>query len=588
MVGLIALLVGLSGCSGSSSSQPSSPPPASGNCGPPAYSCTAQNNASLPGGALAVVNYPNPVPNMGTLTGAGTVLNDPDFGNPIARCTDANTDPGNPNTSFDTNGGGAALVNHFNQNDTLVYVQERGGRGVPLLFDPNALKCARMYPNNPAYAANGGLTIQGVGGDFSYSNPNWLYIWDSAGGQAQLLRYDFSNYTSSGAPTVTVIADFLADSGDGFTGTPGNCLPLNFVPNWVGHDGPSNDDTIFTAAYSQGVQNTGFYVLAWKVGAGCRVYNTQTGVVSGDWGPAGPVSVFQGSSTSADSPTDQFYVHSIFVNLTGEYAQVANGGCVAGNTSCLNTQGHGPYLWQISTTNVFRVAQQWSGEAAFGWNDFVNRNGNPLGQYEVRPFNALDSPRAAIQTLPQGMSPNLQGHPSWVNDNASDSMAFFDSLLTPLYYKASFPSAWTNEIIGVLPDGSTRRFAHNFVTMSNPQFSTNFAIGSVSQSGKFFMQSSDWVGTLGSLSGSTSCLWGYDWAANQTYPANFQYLAPQAGNAGGFVYQATACSGTCTSGGVEPNTWNQTAGGTTSDGTITWTNLGPLNCRGDVFIVRLQ
>ena len=77
-----------------------------GACGPPTYSCTAANNAALPGGPLAVVNYPSPIPNMGNLTGAGTVKNDPDFGNPIARCTDGNTDPHSPDTTFDTNGGG--------------------------------------------------------------------------------------------------------------------------------------------------------------------------------------------------------------------------------------------------------------------------------------------------------------------------------------------------------------------------------------------------------------------------------------------------------------------------------------------------
>jgi hypothetical protein len=558
--------------------------------GPPTYSCTAANNAALPGGPLAVVNYPSPIPSMGNLTGAGNQIIDPDFGNWIARCTDANTDPNSLYTTFDTNAGGAAMVNHFNTDDTILYVQEHGSKGVPMFFDANTMQCSRMYPDNPAYSSTGGLTIDGIGADFSYANPNWLYVWYSVGGVAQLFRYDFSNYSPSGAPTKTLIADFIADSGDGFTGTPGNCLPVGFVAGFTGHDGPSNDDTIFTATYSTGIQNTGYYVVAWKVGEGCRVYDTHKGTVSGDWGPAGPVSVYSGNSQTKDSPTDEFYVHSIFVNLTGAYALIGNGGCVTGNTSCQDTYGQGPYIWQIDSANVGKFANNPGGEFAFGWNDIINRDNSPQGQYVLRPFTALGSPNSVVNNLPPGMVAGLAGHPSWVNDNSTDSLPFFDSLIYPLYYNTSFPSAWTNEIIGVFPDGSTLRFAHTFASKSNAQFSTDYGIGSISQSGKFFMQSSDWVGTLGSASGDSTCLWGYDWVAGQTYPANFQYLspAPDEGNDGGYVYQATSCNGACTSGGTEPATWNQTVGGTTTDGTITWTNEGLQNCRGDVFIVKLQ
>jgi hypothetical protein len=583
------LLMTLGGCGGAASS--SSPPPPPTDCGPPAYSCTAANNASLPGGPLAVINYPSPIPNMGNLSGAGTAITDPDFGNPIARCTDSNTDPQSPNVAFDTNGGGAAMVNHFNTKDTILYVQEHGGQGVPLLFNSTTLQCSRMYPDNPTYSSTGGLTIAGIGADFSYSDPNWLYVWNSVNGAAQIVLYDFSNYSSSGSPAVSLIADFVADSGEGFTGTPGNCLPANFSAGWVGHDGPSVDDTVFTAAYSAGAQDTGFYVVAWKVGSGCRVYKTSTGTISGDWGPTGPVSVYLGNSTTADSPTDEFYIHAIFANLTGAYALISEGPCIAGNTNCLSTAGTTPYIWQIATTSVGKISGMVGGEFAFGWNDYLNRDNSPVGQYALRAFNALGSPRSVVNTLPPGFVEGIAGNPSWVNDNSSDGLPFFDSLNYPLHYNISFPAAWTDEIIGVFPDGSALRFAHSFITKSNPQFSTNYGIGSISQSGKFFMQSSDWVGTLGSISGGSNCLWGYDWQASQTYPANFQYLSPPAisGNAGGYVYESTSCSGgTCTSGSTEPGTWNQTVGGTTTDGTITWTNEGQQNCRGDVFVVELQ
>lgn len=575
----------LSSCGGGSPAT-TTPPPS--DCGPPGYLCTAKNNAGLAGGPLAVVNNPTPGPNVGNLTGAGTVITDPDFGNAIARCTDAQTDPARPNTGFNTNAGAAAIVNHFNQDDTLLYVQESGAVGVVMQFDAQTMQCTRIYASNPAYASTGGLTITGAGADFSYSNPNWLYVWDSTGGGAKIYRYDFSDRSATGSPAVTLIADFIADTGSGFTGTPGNCLPSNFISDWIGHDGPSADDSSFTAAYSAGAQNEGFYVVDWKVGSGCRVYNTSTGMISGDWGPTGPISVFYGNATAADSPTDLYYIHSIFQNLTGAYAIVTNGSCVSGNTTCLSTAGASPYFWEIATTNVTKNEGNLGGEFAFGWNDFVNENNGPLGQFAIRAFTAPGSPSLVIGTLPQGLPVGLSDYPSWVNDDGSDNLPFFNTYDYPLYYNTPFPSGWINEITAVFPDGETLRFAHTFVTRTNPLFTTNYGVGSVSQSGKFFMQSSDWLGTLGSITGDASCIWGYDWLANQTYPANFQYLAPQLGNTGHFAYQATACTGTCTSGSTEPSEWNQTGGGTTTDGGITWTNVGEQNCRGDVFIVRLD
>ena len=182
-----------------------------------------------------MVNYPSTIPNMGNLSGAGTVITDPDFGNPIARCTDGNTNPHSPNTTFDTNGGGASIVNHFNTNDTILYVQEHGGLGFPMLFDATTMQCSRMYPDNPNYSSTGGLTIAGNGADFSYANPNWLYVWESTGGTAQIYRYDFSNYTSSGSPNVTLIADFIAD-GRTYTNILQTVAPATWFPGMRGRD----------------------------------------------------------------------------------------------------------------------------------------------------------------------------------------------------------------------------------------------------------------------------------------------------------------------------------------------------------------
>jgi hypothetical protein len=160
--------------------------------------------------------------------------------------------------------------------------------------------------------------------------------------------------------------------------------------------------------------------------------------------------------------------------------------------------------------------------------------------------------------------------------------------------------AWANEIVGFQPSagGKQFRFASSYITGLSPFFSTQYAIGSVSQSGKYFLFSSDWMNTLGSVSGGSTCIPnGPAWAAGKayasspylsSYPANGGIITPIHVNAGKFSYQVTTAG---TSGTVEP-TWCQTTSCTNTDGTAVWTNLGAQGttnaCRGDVFAVQLN
>ncbi len=67
-----------------------------------------------------------------------------------------------------------------------------------------------------------------------------------------------------------------------------------------------------------------------------------------------------------------------------------------------------------------------------------------------------------------------------------------------------------------------------------------------------------------------------DWQAGHSYAANAvvgprNNNAGQGGGVGGYNFQT---SSSCTSGGTYPGSWNQTVGGTTSDGGCTWMNVG--------------
>ena len=103
---------------------------------------------------------------------------------------------------------------------------------------------------------------------------------------------------------------------------------------------------------------------------------------------------------------------------------------------------------------------------------------------------------------------------------------------------------------------------------SNPQY--GFRQGGAVPGAQWIATASrDTTGTVATL--TLNSLGGLsDWAYPAHYPANSMIL-PTSGNAGGFVYQSGSSAGDDAS--IEP-TWNQTIGGTVTDGTVTWTNLG--------------
>jgi hypothetical protein len=103
----------------------------------------------------------------------------------------------------------------------------------------------------------------------------------------------------------------------------------------------------------------------------------------------------------------------------------------------------------------------------------------------------------------------MDQHQSWNNVQPGDSLPFLSSTATTT---SPFATPWANEVIGIAADGSgkTWRFAHTFISTRSLDFTTQWGIGTVSQDGKFFLFSSDWMGTLGSESGAASCTLGSD------------------------------------------------------------------------------
>ena len=111
----------------------------------------------------------------------------------------------------------------------------------------------------------------------------------------------------SGAPSSWSMArsklfNFNWDGSTDGTSTQ-NCLPAGYKTNWAGLWVPSYDDTSFTIAWSDdgqdgrpggscthspnGTCTSGIFVTNFTVGKGCRMLNTLSGQITGDWGPTG-------------------------------------------------------------------------------------------------------------------------------------------------------------------------------------------------------------------------------------------------------------------------------------------------------------
>jgi hypothetical protein len=213
-------------------------------------------------------------------------------------------------------------------------------------------------------------------------------------------------------------------------------------------------------------------------------------------------------------------------------------------------------------------------------------------------------------------------HPSWNDSNPSDTdpvliSSFQDggsnfSAVTPV-------CAWDFELIGVAADGSQNvyRFAHNWATgeinpLSAPDTSYNaLSMPIMSRDGRLAIFATDWQFSLGpvtfnanntSIGCNQTCAWRKD-----TSYTNEVTIIDSNGNVEESNGGTSGSTEPCVSGQTDCSTyWSTTAGGTTSDGSVTWTMIpgctsgqeeavpagdspvGKGQCRTDVFVVELH
>lgn len=595
-----------------------------GSCGPvntPPYQCSRTDvNRVNSGGSPGTYALPN----AGGINGCGTNMTDADFGNPIHRATCATT-PITVNNSMVTAGSGSGEENLSNMDTSLIVLQEVGNRTYPLAtcivtssFCTTQYLSKRLYALWPAYSAQGGMLLDsgtspaGNGsGDPTPLEWSWGLPYTGYTFGAQIYSWNFTGYDCTSAcppsglnnyatpPTKVLVKDFTWSAGST------HCLPNGFgTPTHNILGGNSRDDKTFAMGYSNvGGQNTDINVVMYRNNpgggqVGCIYYNTQTGAISGDWGTNGTV-----------ANPDRFKVHNVKVSGDGNWLRIEP----AANT-CSGTCSAHLYMLQIGTLTMNNCDLTCAGHNSLGNAKMFNNSGTPTGQVQVRNNATPNSPVALLPGIPTpGVFPGTSSgycltsqfdqHSNWSNSNSTDTNTVLadtdgDNTVYP------YDCAWRREIIGrtsCTPGvggcaPTTWRFGSEFVSGTNQIFDAEFAIGFVSQDGKWYFWTSDWwnpagspaeTGTLGSGSGGSTCKGGPNWKASTAWGANFSIM-PNTFNAGNYTYIFSGGTTGATNPANSGSPWPQTVGGTRTDNGGTWTNNDKGDCRVDVFYVGLQ
>jgi hypothetical protein len=571
-----------------SATQPLSIVVQTATCGPPTYPCSRTDNllavpAAVPPQMGANTCTAGVLYNCGNLLGIGNCQTPSDFGNQICRLTDASVNPRFANQTYVTTSSGSGDEQLFNcaSPPTRITVDDISGpRTYPRVF--TGTSSSPLYASNPAWSPTGGIFINYASfwGRNCPTDANVLFTlgngqFGTAGARGTLLgSFDFTSTAT--VPSFNLIYDFSSSP---------NCLGASFgTVTWTANGGSDQSDTDFGFAFSNSGGQGGVgavYVAVYRVGSGCRVLNTQTGVVTGDWGPTGTVT---GTTCRATTHNVKLFKSG---GSTGTILWAIENPIPAGN--CTDGNGN-PYQWQYTGLSLTPICPtKCGGHWTEGIAYWANNNGASDSEYWINRNQNTPSTLIPIWGNYAAVQ-RMDDHAGW-NGAVNSPQDTWPILNTTATHTPAVTGPWANEVVGISPAAGNPvwRFGHCWNTATSQRFSTHYCIASVSQDGNYALISSDWFYTLGSETGSPVCVpSGPLWAAGAAW-AGGASLTPKgtaaSTNAKGYSF-VTLAGGT--SGSVAPAAWNQTIGGSTVDGSVTWTNNGLANCRGDVFSVQLR
>jgi hypothetical protein len=230
-------------------------------------------------------------------------------------------------------------------------------------------------------------------------------------------------------------------------------------------------------------------------------------------------------------------LHNVKINKNGQWVVIVQEECRF-DTCSIVRGSYGPYFWQISTTQakVNKLTSRPYGHWTEGFSFFANADADPGVRMTGRTF-AKPEDRFSLNSgyIPKKVAEGFDIHPSWNYNDGSDTTPICTATAA-MDWPYVFP--WENEVVcyGTNPDPScsssghalcrtaVKRFFHTYNPGTCNQedgFWGCWAIGALSQDGKYYAVTSNWGDTLGSTSqgghGPGSCRGGFNFQRNHTY-----------------------------------------------------------------------
>ncbi len=456
------------------------------NCAPPAYGCARSD--------LITTNNLNPAPAMSK--GKNTIVTPSDFKLPIVRVTDSTTWQ---NRTMTVTISGSNSDNIFSTDDSYLLVQDPGSWKYPLAFNPSTMKVL----NTGAWTIGTNQVRFAGSGSFSRVTRNAVYTVASNNTKITGVTPNDTTLfklTLSGTTSISASGAKIFD----FAKCPGMPSPYNVGnPIWRSALTVSGGDKRFSEAFSnqKGGQDTGGDVVVYDAPSGqCYRYDTVH------------ARLCTSSGCSPMSLPDEFKVHEVYMALDGNYLRIVMSTCISGGCKTQGSNSN-PYFWQIGTTNVTRCytslhTANCSGHMVEGYSHLYNAT--------VWPKTAKRSFTDPLSYMLVNSSPSLapntdehysnnaadptDTHPYWVTNVQNVHTTFGGkgcNTTGNIYLGCTFPGPLYGEVYAITQSGGYIRAAHTYNSGSSHYFNCSNAIGAVSQTGKFFVFSSDWLTTLG-------------------------------------------------------------------------------------------
>lgn len=523
-------------------------------CAPPTYGCARTDTS--------VTALPGTLPNWGGLTGANTQFVDTSY-NPkypirYTRVTDANTGSylRNTNSAFGV-GSGSGDDAHFNADETLFTVTDNGAAWYFFGLNRATMRTGLVW----ASTATSNII-------WSQTNRNYAYEMSNIGSGLYRMDFTGCHLNGpTCSPKVTLFYDFAncgMPSGYGFDDNSGIGGNDTMFGGAIGAQDIDNRVFVYDAATSTCYfYNTRFGTVRSATGSqkpltgtgSCDgtdgtftwVSGSKFGTGSNTWAGAsirlGSSKVFQVASVSSPAslrlgytcPSGRYHfsitpgtyvgtissgaeysVHDVRMEPGGTYLLVYQGSyCYGGACNVI-------HAWQIGTTTLIDCQNNGSSdngsceghstETASGW---INGDGNfsnstsPSMQFRTwADFATTNKSRVTeLSTVNHTFTLSFDNHPSAKNDPlGAHSYPVFSSTYTPEASAGVITNAYSNEVIAwTQTPGPPLRFGHTFNSSLSSEFTAQYAIGSVSPLGDFYLYTTDGEGTLGSTSGQSTC-----------------------------------------------------------------------------------